>query len=290
MPFFSLPTGGASPVLAGNGAPTGALGTVGDLYLDKVGKYLYGPKTIGGWGAGLDVSSGPTGPTGSVGATGPMSTITGPTGRVGATGPSGSVGATGPQSTVTGPTGVRGATGATGSVGATGPTGGQEFYSETAAPVTSTEGAIWLDEDTGKYFVRYAGVWVEIGVQGERGPTGSVGATGPSGGPTGPTGARATERAGATVATLSTPSPVTLTTADPRFHFYTADSSGTATVVLPAGPPTGFDFVINNVADSFGWGIAVETAAAAPVTTVYASYPAWIVWDGTTWRVMKMTN
>jgi hypothetical protein len=133
-------------------------------------------------------------------------------------------------------------------------------------------------------------VWVEIGVQGERGPTGSVGATGPSGGPTGPTGAQATERAGATVATLAAASPVTLTTSNPRFHFYTADSSATATVVLPASPPTGFDFVINNVSDPSGFGIDVETSAAAAVTTVYAFYPAWIVWDGTTWRVMKMTN
>lgn len=287
MPFFSLPTGGASPVLAGNGSPTGALGSLGDLYLDKVGKYLYGPKTIDGWGVGLDVSSGPTGPTGVVGATGPVSTVTGPTGLIGPTGPTGSVGATGPQSTVTGPTGP---TGGVGGLGPTGPTGRQEFYSETAAPVTSTEGAIWLDEDTGRYFVRYAGVWVEIGVQGERGPTGIVGPTGPSGGPTGPTGAQATERAGATVATLDASSPVTLTTSDPRFHFYTADSTATAVVVLPASPATGFDFVINNVSDPMGFGIDVETSSSVAVTTVYAFYPAWIVWNGTAWVVMKMTN
>ena len=77
------------------------------------------------------VGSGIAGPTG---ATGAASTVTGPTGSVGATGPSGSVGATGPagaDSTVTGPTGAAGAastvTGPTGSTGAastvTGPTG-----------------------------------------------------------------------------------------------------------------------------------------------------------------------
>ena len=55
MPFFSLRSGG-SPVLAGEGAPTGALGNVGDLYLDKSTKLLYGPKAIGGWGTGLDLS------------------------------------------------------------------------------------------------------------------------------------------------------------------------------------------------------------------------------------------
>lgn len=78
MPFFSLPTGGASPVLAGNGAPTGALGNIGDLYLDKAGSDLYGPKTLDGWGTPIELfgSTGPSGPTGSTGA---ASTVTGPT-------------------------------------------------------------------------------------------------------------------------------------------------------------------------------------------------------------------
>ena len=69
MPFFQLPTGGASPVLAGNGAPTGALGNIGDLYLDKTGSLLFGPKTLDGWGDGIDLV-GATGPTGATGATG----------------------------------------------------------------------------------------------------------------------------------------------------------------------------------------------------------------------------
>lgn len=74
MPFFSLPTGG-SPVLAGSGAPTGALGNVGDLFIDQANKLLYGPKTIGGWPTGpVDLSNGPTGPA---------STVTGPTGPAG---------------------------------------------------------------------------------------------------------------------------------------------------------------------------------------------------------------
>jgi hypothetical protein len=37
---------------------------------------------------------------------------------------------------------------------------------------------VWLDDTTGRYFVRYDSNWIEIGVQGERGPTGSIGATG----------------------------------------------------------------------------------------------------------------
>jgi hypothetical protein len=121
MPFYSLPTGG-SPVLAGNGAPTGGVGNVGDIYLDKTNKSLYGPKdAVSGWGSPVDVSSGPTGATGS---TGPASTVTGPSGPQGSTGATGS---TGPASTVTGPQGSTGPTGpasvVTGPQGNTGPTG-----------------------------------------------------------------------------------------------------------------------------------------------------------------------
>lgn len=120
MPFYSLPTGG-SPVLAGNGAPTGAIGNDGDLYIDQQNSYLYGPKAAGSWGSGINLSYGPTG------ATGPASSVTGPTGAAsnvtGPTGPAG-VGATGAASIVTGPTGSVGATGATGAASTvTGPTG-----------------------------------------------------------------------------------------------------------------------------------------------------------------------
>jgi len=131
MPFFSLPTGG-SPVLAGSGAPTGALGNIGDLFIDTANKLLYGPKAVGGWPSGpVDLSNGPTGPA---------SMVTGPTGAA---------------STITGPTGNF-------PFAATGPTG----------PSLTLAGSVWLDDTTGKYFVRYDGNWIEIGVQGERGPTG----------------------------------------------------------------------------------------------------------------------
>jgi hypothetical protein len=227
MPFFSLPTGGASPVLAGNGAPTGSLGNIGDLYLDQVNSDLYGPKTLDGWGSPVDLNLGPTGATGPqvtgpTGSTGAASTVTGPTGSTGpsvtgptgaastVTGPTGSTGSTGPSvtgptgapSTVTGPTGSTGATGAgaTGPQGDTGPTGAQEYYATGSAPTPILEGALWLDTDTGRYFVNYDGQFIEIGVQGEQGvtgPTGSTGAVGATGstgaasdvtGPTGPSG------------------------------------------------------------------------------------------------------
>lgn len=161
MPFYSLPSGG-SPVLAGSGAPTGALGNVGDLYIDTANALLYGPKTVGGWPTGtVDLSQGPTGPTGSQGVTGPASMVTGPTGATGSTGPSvtGPTGSTGAASTVTGPTGSTGPS-------VTGPTGAASTVTGPTGSTGSTGPASTVT-----------------------GPTGSTGATGPSvTGPTGNTG------------------------------------------------------------------------------------------------------
>ena len=207
MPFFSLPTGG-SPVLAGNGAPTGSVGNVGDLFIDQSNKLLYGPKEIGGWPSGpVDLSNGPTGVSGPTGSTGPS--VTGPTGNTG---------------------GI--------AFAATGPT------APTAAGLT-VAGAIWLDDSTGKYFVRYGSQFIEIGVQGERGatgvtgptgiagPTGSVGATGSTGAAsvvTGPTGS--TGSVGATGSTGAA-SVVTGPTGS-------MGSTGAASVVTgPTGPSDG---------------------------------------------------
>lgn len=53
----------------GNGAPTGTLGNIGDMYLDKTASNLYGPKTTEGWGTPLSLK-GERGATGATGATG----------------------------------------------------------------------------------------------------------------------------------------------------------------------------------------------------------------------------
>jgi hypothetical protein len=73
-------------------------------------------------------------------------------------------GATGP----TGPAGAAGVAGATGVAGnsitgPTGPSGAGEAYQGVTAPAQASAGATWLDATTGKYFVRYDGVWVEVG-------------------------------------------------------------------------------------------------------------------------------
>jgi len=187
MPFYSLPSG-ASPILAGDAPPTGGIGADGDLFLDRTGKTLYGPKASGVWPSGIDLSNGTPGATGVAGPTGPS--VTGPTG-VGATGPTGvyAFSATGPTAPTGGGMSLAGAVwlntqngkyyvrydstfleiGVQGEQGkfpflATGPT----------APVAPT-GAAWLDTDTGKYFIKYEDVFVEIGVQGQAGLTGPTG-------------------------------------------------------------------------------------------------------------------
>jgi hypothetical protein len=76
----------------------------------------------------------------------------------------GGVGATGP----TGAAGVAGSAGATGAAGQsitgpTGPAGAGEIYQSDIAPAVAAAGATWLDTATGKYFTRYAGLWVEVG-------------------------------------------------------------------------------------------------------------------------------
>jgi hypothetical protein len=76
----------------------------------------------------------------------------------------GGIGATGP----TGAAGVAGSAGATGAAGQsitgpTGPAGAGEIYQSDIAPAVAEAGATWLDTATGKYFVRYAALWVEVG-------------------------------------------------------------------------------------------------------------------------------
>ena len=76
----------------------------------------------------------------------------------------GGIGSTGP----TGAAGVAGSAGATGAAGQsitgpTGPAGAGEIYQSDIAPAVAAAGATWLDTATGKYFVRYAALWVEVG-------------------------------------------------------------------------------------------------------------------------------
>jgi hypothetical protein len=40
-----------------------------------------------------------------------------------------------------------------------------EAYQSPTAPATAAAGATWLDTSSGQYFVRYDGVWVEVGGQ-----------------------------------------------------------------------------------------------------------------------------
>lgn len=62
-----------------------------------------------------------------------------------------------------GPTGPTGPAGSSGGVGPTGPAGAGEAYQSPTAPAVATAGATWFDTANGKYFVRFADLWVEVG-------------------------------------------------------------------------------------------------------------------------------
>jgi hypothetical protein len=124
-----------------------------------------------------------------LGPTGAASTITGPTGSIGATGNVGVTGSTGQ----TGPSGINGIIGPTGFTGSTGPTGVPGSATNTGATgYTGPTGATsTVVGPTG-----YTGYTGPTGLQGLTGATGSTGSTGPTGptgilgnpGPTGYTG------------------------------------------------------------------------------------------------------
>lgn len=48
-------------------------------------------------------------------------------------------------------------------------------------PADPTEGSMWFESDTGKFFVYYDSFWVELGAPGSQGPQGLTGLTGPAG-------------------------------------------------------------------------------------------------------------
>jgi hypothetical protein len=149
----------------------------------------------------------------------------------------------------------------------TGPTGGVAFAATgPTAPNLTAAGSVWLDTDSGKYFVRYDGQFIEIGVQGERGPTG------------------APANRGANVQTLTT--GITLTENSARYQFLTPTGSSQV-VTLPTGMGSGLDFVVKDMQNVYG--IEVQTPAAVLVATVFST-PQLIVWDGSTWRVISYSS
>ena len=177
----------------GNAIPAGALGAMGDFYLNMTNGNVYYKSAATTWTltgniTGPAGAAGATGPTGLTGATGPAGAqgIQGVAGPTGPTGPTGLTGATGPAG-AQGTQGVAGPTGPTGLTGATGPAGAQGV----AGPAGPT-GPTGLTGATGP-----AGAQGLQGVAGPIGPTGLTGATGPAGaqgtqgvaGPTGLTGA-----------------------------------------------------------------------------------------------------
>ena len=133
----------------------------------------------------------------------------------------------------------------------------------TAAGLT-VAGAIWLDDSTGRYYVRYGSQFIEVGVQGERGPTGPAstvaGPTGP--GVTGPTGAAST----ITGPTGSTGPSVTGPTGP---EGVTGPSGGPTGSTGPSGPVGSFSDAQSINAQTTGYTLALS--AAGKLVTLNAS-------------------
>ncbi len=171
----------AGSLLSGSGAPGAGLGDLDDVYIDTASHTLYGPKVVGGWGAGVPLV-GPAGPAGSTGTTGPTGP-TGPAGNDGADGATGPGGAVGPQ----GPVGPAGAQGAAGAPGATGPAGtdGKTVLSGSGAPSggTGNLGDFYFDTAASRLYGPKTGAgWgSSVSLIGPAGPAGTGGTNGVNG-------------------------------------------------------------------------------------------------------------
>jgi len=95
LSYFSTGSGGGgNTILSGSGAPSGALGVNGDIYLDTAATRLYGPKTAGAWGSGVSLIGAP----GANGTNGTAATVSVGSVTTGAAGSSATVTNTGTSS------------------------------------------------------------------------------------------------------------------------------------------------------------------------------------------------
>ena len=199
---------------SGAGAPAGALGIVGDWYLnttdggvyEKTGSSTYtlrdnltGPQGV----RGIAGTQGPQGNTGSTGNTGSQGVpgTPGSVWRSGAGAPAGALGVVGDWYLNTTDGGVYEKTGAsawtlrdnlTGPQGATGTAGtagaaGSKWFTQAGAPATGTGavGDFALDSTNGDYYEKTgASTWTLRGnLKGPQGATGTTGSQGPQGNP-----------------------------------------------------------------------------------------------------------
>jgi hypothetical protein len=152
---------------------------------------------------------------------------------------------------------------------------------------------VWLDDSNGKYFVRYDGNWVEIGVQGERGPTG------PSGGPTGPTGVGQTGPSGSAGSFGASQdinrqvTGYTLALSDAG-KLVVMNTTGTVNVVIPNSSSVAFatgvhvDLLRLNTGTVLVTGATGVTVNGTPGLKLRARYSAGtaILYEANTWVVV----
>ena len=270
------PTGSTGPIATGPTGATGLRGDTGPATTISIGTVAVGAVAAatltgpaGSQVLGLTLPYGPTGPTGVAGASGVTPTIA--IGNVATGAAAASVtqvaggvllnlvippGSTGPASTVTGPTGVL------------------EYYAQSSAPSPQRAGALWIDEDNGRVFIRYGTQWIEFGVQGEPGVTGPAGATGATGiSATGPTGGFSTAQ---TINSQTT--DYTLALSDAGKLVTLATGAGSIAVTIPATGAVAFpvgthvDIARVGAASVRITGATGVTLQATPGSTLRAQY------------------
>lgn len=205
--------------LTGSGLPDDTSGADRDLYLDTSNGDYYA-KASGTWGSPIGNLTGPVGPVGPAGADGAdglagangtdgMDGVDGATWLTGASDPTtegvdddlylnistgdyftkqlGTWTLTGNLSGPEGPAGVDGTNGVNGVDGVDG-VDGATWLTGSGVPddLTGVDGDLYLDQSSGDYYVKSAGIWGAASGN-LKGPQGDLGATGPEG-PQGPSG------------------------------------------------------------------------------------------------------
>jgi hypothetical protein len=143
-------------------------------------------------------------------------------------------------------------------------------------PADPSEGSMWFESDTGKFFVYYDSFWVELGAPGSQGPQGVTGSTGPAG-PGVPVGGTANQ---ALVKINSTDyntqwSSIALSSANNTFtgvNTFNNDvviaESGTGTALQITNSGTGNSFLVEDTISPDGSPFVIDPAGNVGIGTV----------------------
>lgn len=143
-------------------------------------------------------------------------------------------------------------------------------------PSDPTEGSMWFESDTGRFFVYYDSFWVELGAPGSQGPQGLTGSTGPAG-PGVPTGGTANQAlVKIDSANYNTQwSSIALSSANNTFsgintfnNDVVINESGTGTALQITNSGTGNSFLVEDTVSPDGSPFVIDPAGNVGIGTV----------------------